>query len=365
QGVRYDLFGSALQAHLTTQVRDIVYLNYYDANENNQLIVPQHQFIWFPNVSWNVPASKFPHYAYGQESQHRNGNTIIVGDYYHIQSTVTYDYYGMDGIYLGQESTTGLYNKPYSVNVPYNFGNYYIEGSTTESGLYPKTDETLDVYYKYVPPIVYYNTSNPYATTYYANGYEYVPNYIAPVVYYAPTYGYYGGGTSYSGDYGYSSGGGYSNSNGTYYPNYVPQSAYYSKEAQLVAEERGYGGELPGGGDSDNWLEGELGSQSIGISGAIGWAKYGPELAGASDFAGGIGGGFLTAGVELATGHDANDAMAKGFANAGITLAVGTLVTGAIAVAAPVAVAVGVGLAVSAALSFGYDWLYDHRKRRG
>ncbi|BDH83555.1 cell wall anchor protein [Lactococcus lactis] len=366
QGVRYDLFGSALQAHLTTQVRDIVYLNYYDANENNQLIVPQHQFIWFPNVSWNVPASKFPHYAYGQESQHRNGNTIIVGDYYHIQSTVTYDYYGTDGIYLGQQSNTGLYNKPYSVNVPYRFGNYYIEGSTTRSGLYPKTDETLDVYYKYVPPIVYYNTSNPYATTYYANGYEYVPNYIPPVVYYAPTYdGYgYGGGYSYFGGYAYSSGG-YSNSNGTYYPNYVPQSAYYSKEAQLVAEERGYGGELPGGGDSDNWLEGELGSQSIGISGAIGWAKYGPELAGASDFAGGIGGGFLTAGVELATGHDANDAMAKGFANAGITLAVGTLVTGAIAVAAPVAVAVGVGLAVSAALSFGYDWLYDHRKRRG
>ncbi|MGF2048670.1 cell wall anchor protein [Lactococcus lactis] len=366
QGVRYDLFGSALQAHLTTQVRDIVYLNYYDADENNQLIVPQHQFIWFPNVSWNVPASKFPHYAYGQESQHRNGNTIIVGDYYHIQSTVTYDYYGTDGIYLGQQSNTGLYNKPYSVNVPYRFGNYYIEGSTTRSGLYPKTDETLDVYYKYVPPIVYYNTSNPYATTYYANGYEYVPNYIPPVVYYAPTYdGYgYGGGYSYFGGYAYSSGG-YSNSNVAYYPNYVPQSAYYSKEAQLVAEERGYGGELPGGGDSDNWLEGELGSQSIGISGAIGWAKYGPELAGASDFAGGIGGGFLTAGVELATGHDANDAMAKGFANAGITLAVGTLVTGAIAVAAPVAVAVGVGLAVSAALSFGYDWLYDHRKRRG
>jgi len=242
QGVRYDLFGSALQAHLTTQVRDIVYLNYYDADENNQLIVPQHQFIWFPNVSWNVPASKFPHYAYGQESQHRNGNTIIVGDYYHIQSTVTYDYYGTDGIYLGQQSITGLYNKPYSVNVPYKFGNYYIEGSTTQSGTYPKHDEILDVYYKYVPPIVYYNTSNPYATTYYANGYEYVPNYIAPVIYYALTYGYYDGGTSYSGGYGYSSGGedgstSVASSGG--YSLYVPQSAYYSKEAQLVAEENG------------------------------------------------------------------------------------------------------------------------------
>ncbi len=203
QGVRYDLFGSALQAHLTTQVRDVVYLNYYDADENNQLIVPQHQFIWFPNVSWTVPASKFPHYAYGQETQHRNGNTITVGDYYHIQSTVTYDYYGTDGVYLGQESTTGLYGHAYSVNVPYNFGNYYIEGSTTRSGLYPKHDETLDVYYKYVPPIVYYNTSNPYATTYYANGYEYVPNYIAPVVYYVSTYGYDG---DYSSDSGNSDG---------------------------------------------------------------------------------------------------------------------------------------------------------------
>jgi hypothetical protein len=129
------------------------------------------------------------------------------------------------------------------LNAPYNFGNYYIEGSTTQSGTYPKHDEILDVYYKYVPPIVYYNTSNPYATTYYANGYEYVPNYIAPVIYYAPTYDSYGygGGYSYSSGYVYSSGGGYSNSSGAYYQTYVPQSAYYSKEAQLVAEEREYG----------------------------------------------------------------------------------------------------------------------------
>ncbi|MDT2851341.1 hypothetical protein [Lactococcus lactis] len=55
--------------------------------------------------------------------------------------------------------------------------------------------------------------------------------------------------------------------------------------------------------------------------------------------------------------------MAKGFANAGITLAVGTLITGGLlAVAAPALVAIGVGLVISSALSFGYDWLYDHRK---
>ena len=362
QGVRYDLFGSALQAHLTTQVRDIVYLNYYDANENNQLIVPQHQFIWFPNVSWNVPASEFPHYAYGQESQHRNGNTIIVGDYYHIQSTVTYDYYGTYGIYLGQQSTTGLYNKPYSVNVPYRFGNYYIEGSTTRSGLYPKTDETLNVYYKYIPPIVYYNTSNPYATTYYANGYEYVPNYIAPVVYYAPTYneynsggGYgYDGGTPYSGGNGYSSGAGYSSTSVASrggYSLYVPQSAYYSKEAQLVAEE----GERAEKTDEGGFNLGEETRDAIlgkGMSEFSKWALYAEDDTGY--------GVIIDYGMQKAEGEDTADALTKTGAH---------FVLGEAGMAAGMAIPVP-GLDVVAGFAFGFilntgfDFLYDKLRRK-
>ncbi|WP_195936025.1 cell wall anchor protein [Lactococcus lactis] len=362
QGVRYDLFGSALQAHLTTQVRDIVYLNYYDADENNQLIVPQHQFIWFPNVSWNVPASKFQHYAYGQESHHRNGNTIIVGDYYHIQSTVTYDYYGTDGIYLGQQSITGLYNKPYSVNVPYNFGNYYIKGSTTESGLYPKTDETLNVYYKYVPPIVYYNTSNPYATTYYANGYEYVPNYIAPVVYYAPTYneynsggGYgYDGGTPYSGGNGYSSGAGYSSTSVASrggYSLYVPQSAYYSKEAQLVAEE----GERAEKADEGGFNLGEETRDAVlgkGMSEFSKWALYAEDDTGY--------GVIIDYGMQKAEGEDTADALTKTGAH---------FVLGEAGMAAGMAIPVP-GLDVVAGFAFGFilntgfDFLYDKLRRK-
>ncbi len=362
QGVRYDLFGSALQAHLTTQVRDIVYLNYYDADKNNQLIVPQHQFIWFPNVSWNVPASKFPHYAYGQESQHRNGNTIIVGDYYHIQSTVTYDYYGTDGTYLGQQSTTGLYNEPYSVNVPYRFGNYYIEGSTTRSGLYPKTDETLNVYYKYVPPIVYYNTSNPYATTYYANGYEYVPNYIAPVVYYAPTYneynsggGYgYDGGTPYSGGNGYSSGAGYSSTSVASrggYSLYVPQSAYYSKEAQLVAEE----GERAEKADEGGFNLGEETRDAVlgkGMSEFSKWALYAEDDTGY--------GVIIDYGMQKAEGEDTADALTKTGAH---------FVLGEAGMAAGMAIPVP-GLDVVAGFAFGFilntgfDFLYDKLRRK-
>ena len=367
QGVRYDLFGSALQAHLTTQVRDIVYLNYYDANENNQLIVPQHQFIWFPNVSWNVPASEFPHYAYGQESQHRNGNTIIVGDYYHIKSTVTYDYYGMDGTYLGQQSTTGLYNKPYSVNVPYRFGNYYIEGSTTRSGLYPKTDETLNVYYKYVPPIVYYNTSNPYATTYYANGYEYVPNYIAPVIYYAPTYDNYDydGGYSYFGGNGYSSGGGYSNSNGTYYPNYVPQSAYYSKEAQLVAEE--------GGNNSSkvNYSTDKEDNSLLNFGESVWSSSLGESLKNVTRFAPWQISSFVDYGTQIVSGEDANDALNKTAVHAGLS-AVGDVageyvaeeIGGMLGTALAPGVGTIIGIGIGAALGVGFDFIYDKIKKR-
>ncbi|MDG5103135.1 cell wall anchor protein [Lactococcus lactis] len=362
QGVRYDLFGSALQAHLTTQVRDIVYLNYYDADENNQLIVPQHQFIWFPNVSWNVPVSNFPHYQYGWQNQTTKGNTINVSDYYHIQSTVTYDYYGMDGVYLGQESTTGLYGHSYSVNVPYNFGNYYIEGSTTRSGLYPKHDETLNVYYKYVPPIVYYNTSNPYATNYYANGYEYVPNYIAPVIYYAPTYdsydyggGYdYDRGTSYSRGYGYSSGAGYSSTSVASrggYSLYVPQSAYYSKEAQLVAEE----GERAEKADEGGFNLGEETRDAVlgkGMSEFSKWALYAEDDTGY--------GVIIDYGMQKAEGEDTADALTKTGAH---------FVLGEAGMAAGMAIPVP-GLDVVAGFAFGFilntgfDFLYDKLRRK-
>ncbi|MGN8066540.1 cell wall anchor protein [Lactococcus lactis] len=357
QGVRYDLFGSALQAHLTTQVRDIVYLNYYDADENNQLIVPQHQFIWFPNVSWNVPASKFPHYAYGQESQHRNGNTIIVGDYYHIQSTITYDYYGMDGTYLGQQSTTGLYGHSYSVNVPYNFGNYYIEGSTTQSGTYPKHDEILDVYYKYVPPIVYYNTSNPYATTYYANGYEYVPNYIAPVIYYAPTYDDYDydGGYSYFGGNGYSAGSSTpSTSFSSGYEHSIPYSSYVMKE-KLLSDEDEYSGGSSNGEDSEgNWWGDEARDQAIGL-GAEKFTNWSLMLDD-NPFVGPA----VTFGTELAEGKGINDATAKGSFGLGLSL-----MATAVTVAFPEVAAIGiVAYGISLALSIGFDWLYDHRRKK-
>ncbi len=249
------------------------------------------------------------------------------------------------------------------MKVPYRFGNYYIEGSTTRSGLYPKTDETLNVYYKYVPPIVYYNTSNPYATTYYANGYEYVPNYIAPVVYYVPTYDSYGygGGYSYSGSYAYSSGG-YSNSSGAYYPNYVPQSAYYTKEAQLVSEDNYNGG---GSRNGENWWADEGRDQVFGL-GAEKFAQWGLMIGEESPVSP-IVGPAITFGTELAKGKGIDDATAKSSAELGINLVVGGMATLAIAGTTALAPAIAIGVAafiVMHGISIGYDYLYDHRRKR-
>jgi len=201
------------------------------------------------------------------------------------------------------------------------------------------------VYYKYVPPIVYYNTSNPYATTYYANGYEYVPNYIAPVVYYAPTYGYYGGGTSYSRGYGYSSGGGYSSS-GAYYPNYVPQSAYYSKEAQLVNEDNHYGG-----GSSGNWLADEGRDQDIGagVEKFTNWSLMLDD----NPFVGPA----VTFGTELAEGKGLEDATGKSSFGLGLSL----LSFGVMTIAPESLLLVGAVYVAATLLSIGFDWLYDHR----
>ena len=362
QGVRYDLFGSALQAHLTTQVRDIVYLNYYDADENNQLIVPQHQFIWFPNVSWNVPVSTFPHYQYGWQNQKTTRNIIHVGDYYHIQSTVTYAYYGTDGTYLGQESTSGLYNKPYSVSVPYNFGDYYIEGNKIRAGLYPKQDETLNVYYKYVPPIVYYNTSNPYATTYYANGYEYVPNYIPPVVYYTPTYDGYGyvGGYSYSSGYAYSSGGG--NTNGGISNNGNSSQPYINHKGN-------YGRALPDMGDGDE----DIGKDFVENYAISGW-EYGlgktlenvydvTPLGVGIDFGSQLmnGESIEEAGVKTIAHKVISDVSMEAGAEAGADIGgeLGTL-------GGPVGIVVGVGIGIAIGVlgSMIFDATYDWFKRR-
>jgi hypothetical protein len=57
-GVRYDLFGSALQAHLITETRIHGTIQYYD-NKNNTFHAPDN-FIWWPNYPINIPMSHFP-----------------------------------------------------------------------------------------------------------------------------------------------------------------------------------------------------------------------------------------------------------------------------------------------------------------
>ncbi|PUA16170.1 hypothetical protein CYU10_001244 [Lactococcus lactis subsp. lactis] len=182
-----------------------------------------------------------------------------------------------------------------------------------------------------------------------------MPNYISPVVYYAPSYDYYGGGTSYS----YSSGG-YSNSSGAYYPNYVPQSAYYTKEAQLVSEDNYNGG---GSRNGENWWADEGRDQVFGL-GAEKFAQWGLMIGEESPVSP-IVGPAITFGTELAKGKGIDDATAKSSAELGINLVIGGMATLAIAGTTALAIAIGVAaFIVMHGLSIGYDYLYDHRRKR-
>jgi len=217
-----------------------------------------------------------------------------------------------------------------------------------------------------VPPIVYYNTSNPYATTYYANGYEYVPNYIPPVVYYTPTYDGYGyvGGYSYSSGYAYSSGG-YSSSSGAYYPNYVPQSAYYSKEAQLVAEE--------GGNNSSkvNYSTDKEDNSLLNFGESVWSSSLGESLKNVTRFAPWQISSFVDYGTQIVSGEDANDALNKTAVHAGLS-AVGDVAGGYVAeeiggmLGTALAPGVGtiIGIGIGAALGVGFDFIYDKIKKR-
>ena len=119
--------------------------------------------------------------------------------------------------------------------------------------------------------------------------------------------------TSYSGDYGYSSGGVYSNSNGTYYPNYVPQSAYYSKEAQLVAEE--------GGNNSSkvNYSTDKEDNSLLNFGESVWSSSLGESLKNVTRFAPWQISSFVDYGTQIVSGEDANDALNKTAVHAGLS----------------------------------------------
>ncbi|MDU1630450.1 MAG: hypothetical protein E7H15_12685 [Lactococcus lactis] len=77
----------------------------------------------------------------------------------------------------------------------------------------------------------------------------------------------------------------------------------------------------------------------------------------------------ITFGTELAKGKGIDDATAKSSAELGINLVVGGMATLAIAGTTALALAPAIAIGVAAfivmrGISIGYDYLYDHRRKR-
>ncbi|MDR0300182.1 MAG: hypothetical protein LBI13_08955, partial [Streptococcaceae bacterium] len=134
QGVRYDLFGSALQAHLTTQVRQQVTVNYYDL-KGHQIASTDH-YQWFTNQDYKVPTPTISGYGFVNFTQDSSvANHPVINLYYDKQNVQDY----RQGYINNAVYNDGTFYTP-SVNV--NFSNY---GDTSYQVSYDNYDHTQNL----------------------------------------------------------------------------------------------------------------------------------------------------------------------------------------------------------------------------
>ncbi|MDT2851017.1 KxYKxGKxW signal peptide domain-containing protein [Lactococcus lactis] len=108
QGVRYDLFGSALQAHMNTQIRQNFIVNYYD--EFGHKIQDTDHYIGFTGQDYNLPIPTIPYYGFVNmtENDSVKNNPVInliytqsLPNYYGYPQTSSYGYSGNNIQYAG------------------------------------------------------------------------------------------------------------------------------------------------------------------------------------------------------------------------------------------------------------------------
>jgi hypothetical protein len=331
EGVRYDLFGSSLQAHLITQTRVHGHIYYYD-NRDTQFHTPD-DFIWWDNVPVNIPHPHFDDYDYTHEEHRGDAQHPELDYHYNWMRKVTLNYYGEDGTYLGSDTIRGVYGRPYSISAPSEIGYYELESASNYSGTYGPDNQVINVIYRYVPPITYYYTSNPSAGVFYANGYEYVPVYVTPSY-----QDYSGGGNGDSG----------STDNAMYRSNFNPDDHTWTPN--------------PMGGGNNFYIQDPSLSDDILGSGINSLFSQIGNFGGSagSDMAGYWGIGFDTA-DQIATGglNDPAQMVSKLALNAGITWtssAIGAAVGGPAGFL--------LGLAIGAVVTGTMDYLVDNDRKK-
>ncbi|MDR0299832.1 MAG: MucBP domain-containing protein, partial [Streptococcaceae bacterium] len=154
------------------------HIYYYD-NRDTQFHTPD-DFIWWDNVAVNIPHPHFDDYDYTHEEHRGDAQHPELNYHYNWMRKVTLNYISEDGTYLGSDTIRGVYGQSYDISAPSSIGYYELESASDYSGIYGTDNQVINVVYRYVPPIIYYYTSNPNAGVFYANGYEYVPIYVTP-----------------------------------------------------------------------------------------------------------------------------------------------------------------------------------------
>lgn len=132
QGVRYDLFGSALQAHMNTQIRQNFTVNYLD--EFGHKIQETDHYLGFTGQDYNLPIPTIPHYGFVNMTENdsvKNNpviNLIYNPNYYktinNYYGTSDNNFYYQGTIYTPEISVSYPNSGQASINVAYQSKDY-------------------------------------------------------------------------------------------------------------------------------------------------------------------------------------------------------------------------------------------------
>jgi hypothetical protein len=98
--------------------------------------------------------SHFDNYAQDSWEETGTSNHPVLNWHYTKLSTVTINFYGTNGVYLGSNSDTERAGTPFNFDAPNQIAYYDLIGNGHYSGSFGMTDQTINVYYNYNPPVI-------------------------------------------------------------------------------------------------------------------------------------------------------------------------------------------------------------------
>ncbi|WP_394530500.1 KxYKxGKxW signal peptide domain-containing protein [Lactococcus lactis subsp. lactis] len=136
QGVRYDLFGSALQAHMNTQIRQNITINYLDEFEHT--IAPTDYYFGFTNQDYNLPIPTYPNYSFVSMTENDNKPNYPVINLIYQPKPYVYNPKNNNDV-----SYAGINYRP---NITFNYQNEgYANSTVTYTPQNSQTAEAIDI----------------------------------------------------------------------------------------------------------------------------------------------------------------------------------------------------------------------------